>query len=154
MTDKQWFEDIEAEPKDKSVTKSMIGKSKFYKNCKVVTIFPIHFNFESLVEEVRKLNWFQRTFRSIGEGSVRGSVFTLFSGSVGAGVLSLPQVMSYYGLTTGVCMILLNSVLAYTSYTSLFKAIIKSGKKRYPNLVNYYLGKTPAKLFAICIICV
>lgn len=107
-----------------------------------------------IVEGVRKLNFIQRIFRPIGEGSIRGSVFTLFSGSVGAGVLSLPKVMSYYGLTTGILMILFNSVLAYTSYTSLFTAIIKSGKKRYPNLVNYYLGKKPAMLFAICIICV
>lgn len=100
------------------------------------------------------MGWFKRTFRTVGEGSIRGSVFTLFSGSVGAGVLSLPKVMSYYGLMTGVLMILFNSFLAYTSYTSLFKAIIKSGKKRYPNLVNYYLGNKPARLFALCIISV
>lgn len=97
---------------------------------------------------------FQRIFRPVGEGSIRGSVFTLFSGSVGGGVLSLPQVMSYYGLAMGVFMILFNSFLAYTSYSALFSAIIKSGKKRYPNLINYYLGRRPAKIFALCIICV
>jgi amino acid permease len=100
------------------------------------------------------MSFFKRVFRPLGQGSVRGSVFTLFSGSVGAGVLSLPQVMSYYGLTVGVLMILFNSFLAYTSYTSLFKAIMISGKKRYPNLVNYYLGRGPARLFALSIICV
>ena len=103
---------------------------------------------------VKSLGWFKRMFRPVGPGSIRGSVFTLFSGSVGAGVLSIPKVMSYYGLSTGIAMILFNSFLAYTSYTSLFKAIIKSGKKRYPNLVNYYLGKKAAKIFALCIISV
>lgn len=97
---------------------------------------------------------FKRIFRPIGEGSSRGAVFTLFSGSVGAGVLSLPKVMSYYGFATGIFMIVLNAYLAYTSYMALFKAITLSGRKRYPNLVNFYLGKTPAKLFAYSIICV
>lgn len=106
------------------------------------------------MEKIRGLSLFKRVFRPVGQGSIRGSVFTLFSGSVGAGVLSLPKVMSYYGLLTGILMILFNSFLAYTSYTSLFKAIMKSGKKRYPNLVNYYLGKKPAQLFAFSIICV
>jgi amino acid permease len=92
------------------------------------------------VGEVRELNTFKRIFRPIGEGSSRGAVFTLFSGSVGAGVLSLPKVMSYYGFTVGLIMILFNAFLAYTSYMALFKAISLSGKKAYPNLVNYYLG--------------
>lgn len=106
------------------------------------------------MDKIRGLGFFKRVFRPVDQGSIRGSVFTLFSGSVGAGVLSLPKVMSYYGLLTGIFMILFNSILAYTSYTSLFKAIIKSGKKRYPNLVNYYLGRTPARLFALSIISV
>lgn len=37
--------------------------------------------------------------------------------------------------------------MAYCSYWALFKAVIHSGKKKYPNLVNYYLGKTNAKIF-------
>lgn len=106
------------------------------------------------MQKVREMNLFRRIFRPVGEGSIRGSVFTLFSGSVGAGVLSLPKVMSYYGLATGIFMILFNSFLAYTSYTALFKAIMRSGRKRYPNLVNYYLGRNPARLFAVLIICV
>ena len=98
------------------------------------------------------MNIIKRIFRPIGEGSIRGSVFTLFSGSVGAGVLSLPLVFSYYGLALGIVMTLVNSIFAYTSYTALFEAIMQSKKKRYPNLVNYYLGKRPAKLFAASII--
>jgi hypothetical protein len=44
------------------------------------------------IEENRKKNWFQRNFSPISKGGIRGSVLTLFSGTVGAGVLSLPKV--------------------------------------------------------------
>lgn len=41
----------------------------------------------------RKKNWFRRNFSPISKGGIRGSVLTLFSGTVGAGVLSLPKVL-------------------------------------------------------------
>jgi len=44
------------------------------------------------IEKRRQLNFFARNLRLLGAGSIRASVFTLFSGSVGAGVLSLPHV--------------------------------------------------------------
>jgi amino acid permease len=67
-------------------------------------------------------------------------VFTLFSGAVGAGVLSLPKVVSYFGVAVGAVVIIFNAFLAYASYWALFQAIIASGKKRYANLICYYLG--------------
>ena len=88
------FKDIEEEFQDKSVTPSM------KKNMSVI----------------RKKNWAGRVFRNVGAGSMRGSVFTLFSGAVGAGVLSLPKVVSYYGLGLGLVIIIFNAFLAYASY--------------------------------------
>jgi hypothetical protein len=67
-------------------------------------------------------------------------VFTLFSGAVGAGVLSLPKVVSYFGVAVGAVVIIFNALLAYASYWALFQAIMASGKKRYANLICYYLG--------------
>ena len=101
---------------------------------------------------VRKLGWFKRTFRPVTKGGIRGSVFTLFSGSVGAGVLGLPKVVSSFGLLTGALMIIGVAFLAYSSYDALFQAMIKCNKKRFPNVVNYYLGERNARLFALCII--
>lgn len=40
----------------------------------------------------REKNFFLRNFSPISRGGIRSSVFTLFSGTVGAGVLSLPHV--------------------------------------------------------------
>lgn len=88
------FEDVEREFDDKTVTKSMLKKMSI----------------------IRKKPFAKRVFRNVGEGSIRGSVFTLFSGAVGAGVLSLPKVVSYYGLGLGLLIIVLNALLAYASY--------------------------------------
>lgn len=118
--------DVEEEPDDSPLTKSKLGKMSF----------------------VRKKPFIKRVIRTIPKGSIRGSVFTLFSGAVGAGVLSIPMVFSYYGLVIGILVVLFNGFLAYTSYASLFTAIIKSGKKRYPNLISYYLGRGNAKIFS------
>jgi hypothetical protein len=44
------------------------------------------------IEKNREKNYFLRNLRLMDRGSIRASIFTLFSGSVGAGVLSLPHV--------------------------------------------------------------
>ena len=100
------------------------------------------------------MNRIFRLFRPLEQGSIRSSVFTLFSGSVGAGVLSLPKVLSYYGIVTGLVILIFCSFLAYCSYSILFSSIIYSRRKRYPNLVNYFLGKNAAKMLAVGIIMV
>jgi len=131
--------DVEPEDDDKKVTKSMIGRSS---------------SDITLVETARGMNRLLRLFRPLEQGSIRSSVFTLFSGSVGAGVLSLPKVMSYYGLGAGIIAIIFCALLAYTSYSILFSSIRRSKRKRYPNLVNYYLGVGAAKSLAVGIILV
>ena len=49
-----------------------------------------------ILEEIhnnREKSFFARNFSQITRGGIRSSVFTLFSGTVGAGVLSLPHVL-------------------------------------------------------------
>ena len=101
---------------------------------------------------MRKLGWAKRVFRPVEKGSIRGSVFTLFSGSVGSGVLALPKVVSSFGVTGGILLIMINAILTYYSYDALFKAIISCNKKRYPNVVNYFLGRRSAKYFVQIVI--
>ena len=44
------------------------------------------------LELKRNQTFFKRAFSPLGKGSIRGSIFTLFAGTVGAGVLSLSYV--------------------------------------------------------------
>lgn len=44
------------------------------------------------IDDNRGKTFFQRNFSSMTKGGIRSSVFTLFSGTVGGGVLSLPHV--------------------------------------------------------------
>jgi hypothetical protein len=96
--------DIEEEPMESPPTESMLKKSKNYSHR-----YP-------QVSFIRKKAWPVRIFRKIDKGSIRGSVFTLISGAVGAGVLSLPKVVSYFGLAMGIVVLLFNALLAYASY--------------------------------------
>lgn len=44
------------------------------------------------IKENRSKSFMDRNFTSMTSGGIRSSIFTLFSGTVGAGVLSLPHV--------------------------------------------------------------
>jgi hypothetical protein len=103
----------------------------------------------------RKKNVIKRTFGPMREGSIRSSVFTLLCGCVGAGILSLPTIFSYYGVTVATLLIFFCGWFSYQSYMALLAAIQESGRKSYANLVSLYLGKvTPNSLqkitFLVC----
>lgn len=78
-------------------------------------------------------------------GCLRASSFTIFSSSVGAGVLSLPKIVSYYGLGLGIVLIILASVLNYQTFMLLDQAITRSKKRSYANIVAHFLGKKLAR---------
>jgi amino acid permease len=65
---------------------------------------------------------------------------------VGAGVLSLPHVLSYYGLTMGILLLLGAAYLTYLSYMYMNEAVEKSGKKSYANVCSYYFGNSMARI--------
>lgn len=62
--------------------------------------------------------------------------------------------MGYFGLLTGSFLFLAMGALSYNSIICLTEAIRKSGKKRYPNIVSYYLGKRVGKAISHLIILV
>jgi amino acid permease len=97
--------------------------------------------------ENRKKNFFSRNLSPITPGGIRSSVFTLFSGTVGAGVLSLPHITSYFGLGLGCVLIVIAAYMNYCSYMLLNEAVVSSRKKSFPNICSFYLGKRYAQIF-------
>ena len=80
--------EIEADPSYHTPTQSLIGRQM----------------------SIREKNWFARNFRPVSNGGIRSSMFTLVTGTVGAGVLSLPAISSYFGLATALTFIILFGV--------------------------------------------
>lgn len=93
-----------------------------------------------------KKSFIDRNFSKLTKGGLRSSLFTLFSGTVGAGLLSLPKIFSYYGMAFGLFSILSFALLTFRIYWILNEMIVKSGKKSYANMCAHYLGRTPAKI--------
>jgi amino acid permease len=65
----------------------------------------------------------ERTFSSLEPGSVRGSVFTLASTAIGAGVLSLPLVLKNCGLVLGLVLVNYISHLSVPFHMIIFDEI-------------------------------
>lgn len=95
------------------------------------------------------------------KGGLRSSVITFFSGGVGAGILTLPKIMSYFGVGVGLCTIIVCSVLSYISFEILIQATFLSKKNTFGNIIKYYLGRPAASImnylilltqFMICVI--
>lgn len=100
----------------------------------------------SYIEEQNSKSFFGRNFSHISKGGIRGSVFTLFSSAVGAGVLSLPYVISYYGVVCGASGVLVFSLIAYRIQTIIWELIEETGKKTYANLFSHFFNKPVAKV--------
>jgi hypothetical protein len=58
------------------------------------------------MQKIRDRNFFTRNFRPVSDGGIRSSSFTLITGTIGAGILSLPKVASYFGLMTSCLFII------------------------------------------------
>lgn len=84
---------------------------------------------------------------------MRTSFLTLFSAAAGAGILSMPKVISSFGLLVGTGSVIFFALLTYRIFSIINELIVKSGRKSYANLVSYYFGKvgtfykTIAKVF-------
>ncbi len=93
-----------------------------------------------VVESQRKRNFVDRNLSKLTKGGLRSSLFTLFSGTVGAGLLSLPKILSYYGLGLGIVCLIVFALLTYEMYYILNELIEKSGKRSYANVCAHYFG--------------
>ena len=103
-------------------------------------------------EGYNKKTWFYRVFGSLREGSIRGSVLTLLCGCVGAGVLSLPKIFSYYGILLSTLLLIFCGGFSYLSYSTLLICIKASGKNNYANQTSFYLGSFAANSLRVAII--
>ena len=61
---------------------------------------------------INRRTFFSRTFSGIGKGSLRGSIFSLCSGAIGSGVLSLPYVLKLNGWLLGLGFIVVGAIAA------------------------------------------
>lgn len=75
------------------------------------------------------------------KGSMRASILTIFSSTIGAGLLSLPKVLATFGLMSGLGFLVLFGVLTGYTYRILNELIEESGKLSYANVVGHFFGR-------------
>jgi len=105
----------------------------------------------------RTKSFLMRNFSALPKGGLRASMFTMFSSTIGAGLLSLPKVLAMYGVASGVLFLIIFGILTRYTYYILNELVQKSGKKSYANMCSYFLGKTAAKaiinLMIVSVVC-
>lgn len=65
---------------------------------------------------------------------------------MGAGILSLPKVVSMYGVLLGAASLFAFALVSYRMHTIIWELIEESGKRTYANLFSHYYSKTTAKV--------
>ena len=100
------------------------------------------------IKRQEESEFFIRNFTSPTQRGIRSSFVTLFSGTVGPGLLSLPKVLSNFGLCLGLACFGPFGLLTLLIYHIINGLITKSGKRSYANLVSFYLGRRIAKFMA------
>ena len=102
----------------------------------------MHYSSRGLaVQKQRDKNCLSRVTSKLEKGSLRSSFFTMFSGTAGAGLLSMPKILSYYGVLSSLGYLILFGLLTHRTYSILNDLAVQSGKKSYANLVSHYFGK-------------
>eukprot|EP00471_Norrisiella_sphaerica_P010991 CAMPEP_0184499510 /NCGR_PEP_ID=MMETSP0113_2-20130426/41663_1 /TAXON_ID=91329 /ORGANISM="Norrisiella sphaerica, Strain BC52" /LENGTH=533 /DNA_ID=CAMNT_0026887433 /DNA_START=243 /DNA_END=1844 /DNA_ORIENTATION=+ len=76
-------------------------------------------NTEIVIRPITRTPTFSRIFSKVEPGSLRGSIFTLSSSAIGAGLLSLPLVMRNTGLVLGSTLCIIGAILALLSMNML-----------------------------------
>lgn len=101
----------------------------------------------SHVESQRQKSFLVRNISPLQQGSLRSSVLTMVSSTIGAGLLSLPKAFSSVGLVTGMIGLTVFGVLTGYTYRILNELVMTSGKKSYANVVSHFFGKKVAGVF-------
>jgi hypothetical protein len=122
--------DIEPEPSQHDPTKSMLERHTTN----------------------RERNFFARNFRPPSQAGVRSSAFTLITGTMGAGVLGLPKVSTYFGLALSIVILILFGLVTMHSYFILNDAIVHSKKRGYANVAAFYFGRNGGRIVVFIII--
>lgn len=100
-----------------------------------------HRSLLSLVKKQREKTFFIRNLSKMEKGSMRASILTIFSSTIGAGLLSLPKTLSYFGLVSGMAFLAMFGLLTGYTYRILNHLIEESGKLSYANVVAHYFGR-------------
>jgi len=103
------------------------------------------------IKDVGK-SFLQRMFSKMETGSLRASIFSVCSLTLGAGSLSLPQVISKMSLVTGLIMLILGAISAYWSLTILILASVKMKEYDYTKLIKAVLGRGASTVFDLTIL--
>ena len=84
-------------------------------------------------------------------GSMKGSVFTLMTATLGAGILSLPLALYKSGILWGIIMFIFSGIISFYTTYILIQSAEKSGHKTYMSLLRhtYEPGTTKQKWFFI-----
>lgn len=104
------------------------------------------------LEDIRDLNWFNRTFRRFESGSLRGVVIMWIRMTLGIGILTLPYYIKQYGAVIGLFVLLVCALLNLLAYYFIFEASFTTNKKSYPELIEELLGQKILKAFRFCFI--
>uniref|UniRef100_A0A0G4I8K3 Amino acid transporter transmembrane domain-containing protein n=1 Tax=Chromera velia CCMP2878 TaxID=1169474 RepID=A0A0G4I8K3_9ALVE len=98
--------------------------------------------------------WSERTFSTVGPGSIRGSIITLVGAALGVGSLTLPYAMSLVGIHQGIVMLFLSGGASFISLSILKKATARTDAHDYAELLYRTTGSKRASLGIDMIICV
>ena len=93
-----------------------------------------------------------RTFSKMGAGSVRGSIFSLCTSAIGAGVLSLPYVLALNGYVVGIIFICIGAIAADWSNCMLADRACEYKLLNYHQLCLQAGGPKLAKFLSWCIL--
>src|SRR3990167_2301850 len=89
----------------------------------------------------RNKSFFLRNFSTVSKGGLRSSIFTLFSSAIGAGILSLPKVLSEYGVVLGTVSLLIFAMVSYRMHTIVWELTEYSKRRSYANVFALLFGK-------------
>lgn len=84
-------------------------------------------------------------------GSMKGSVFTLMTATLGAGILSLPLALYKSGVIWGIIQFIFSGVISFYTTHILIQSGEKSGHKTYMSLLRhtFEVGSTKQKVFFV-----
>lgn len=97
-------------------------------------------------------SWWSRTFAPMGPGSLRGAVFTLVSGSTGAGILSLPWAVYKCGFLLGNLLVILGGFTFIIYYRIIVKGMMTVRRRSLMGLVGKMYGNAMRRSFEFCLL--
>lgn len=101
---------------------------------------------------MHRKNIFQRTFRKMDKGSLRGSIFALCSSAIGSGVMSLPYVLRQSGMALGLGLIVLGAISALWSLNMIIDTSVQHNIKNFTDLAERSGGKHLRRLLEVILL--